>query len=46
MRLAELEQFMVKDIDFYTKTIKVTGKRNKQRIIPVSDVLLQRIKII
>lgn len=43
MRLAELEQLKENDIDFYTKTIKVTGKRNKQRIIPVTDVLLKRI---
>lgn len=43
MRLAELEQLRENDIDFYTKTIKVTGKRNKQRIIPVTDVLLKRI---
>lgn len=43
MRLAELEQLKENDIDFYSKTIKVTGKRNKQRIIPVTDVLLKRI---
>lgn len=44
MRLAELEHLQEKDIDFYSKTIKVTGKRNKQRIIPVTDVLLRKIR--
>lgn len=44
MRLAELENLKVNDIDFYTKSIKVTGKRNKQRIIPVSDLLLGKFK--
>jgi len=44
MRLAELENLKENDIDFYTKTIKVTGKRNKQRIIPVSSLLANKIK--
>lgn len=44
IRLAELEHFTESDVDFYTKTIKVTGKRNKQRIIPVSDLLLSKLK--
>lgn len=44
IRLAELEHLSESDIDFYAKTIKVTGKRNKQRIIPVTDLLLGRIK--
>lgn len=43
IRLAEIENLMVDDIDFYSKTLKVTGKRNKQRIIPVSEVYLRRI---
>lgn len=43
IRLAELENLMVNDIDFYNRTIKVTGKRNKQRIIPVSDIFIGRI---
>lgn len=44
MRLAELERLTIKDIDFSLQTIKVIGKRNKQRIIPVSALLLDQIK--
>lgn len=44
IRLAELETLKEKDIDFYSNTIKVTGKRNKQRIIPVSSLLSQKLK--
>ena len=44
IRLAELEILKEKDIDFYTNTIKVTGKRNKQRIIPVSNLLTTKLK--
>ncbi len=44
MRLAELENLKVDDINFYSQTIKVTGKRNKQRIIPVSEFLLNELK--
>ena len=34
MRRAELLQLRDKDVDMQARTIKVTGKRNKQRIIP------------
>ncbi len=44
IRLAELQSLSRNDIDFYSKTIKVTGKRNKQRIIPVTDELLAKLK--
>jgi integrase/recombinase XerC len=37
IRLSELIGIMDSDIDFSNKSIKVTGKRNKQRIIPISD---------
>ncbi len=37
IRLAELIGLKDTDIDFSNKSIKVTGKRNKQRIIPLSD---------
>ena len=37
MRRAELIGLRDSDVDFSEKTIKVTGKRNKQRIIPVTD---------
>lgn len=34
MRRAELLQLRDKDVDMSARTIKVTGKRNKQRVIP------------
>jgi integrase/recombinase XerC len=39
MRRAELLELKIEDIDFRLGQIKVTGKRNKQRIIPLFDVL-------
>lgn len=36
MRRAELIGLTDKDIDLYSGNIRVTGKRNKQRIIPIS----------
>ncbi|HLN52070.1 MAG TPA: tyrosine-type recombinase/integrase [Lentimicrobium sp.] len=44
IRLAELERLCINDIDFHSETIKVTGKRNKQRIIPVSGLMLDKLK--
>lgn len=44
MRLSELIQLKISDIDFGLKTIKVLGKRNKERLIPVSDVLLRDVR--
>jgi len=35
IRRAELINLKTKDIDFHKKELKVTGKRNKQRIIPL-----------
>ncbi|MDR0823672.1 MAG: tyrosine recombinase XerC [Prevotella sp.] len=37
IRRAELIGLKDIDVDFSTKTIQVTGKRNKQRLIPISD---------
>lgn len=37
VRLSELIGLRDVDVDFSNKSIKVTGKRNKQRIIPLSD---------
>lgn len=34
IRLSELINLKYQDIDFYNRTIKVLGKRNKERIIP------------
>lgn len=41
MRRAELVRLDEKDVDFWRSQIKVTGKRNKQRLIPFGDVLRQ-----
>jgi integrase/recombinase XerC len=37
MRLSELVNLKESDIDFHHSTIKVLGKRNKERLIPFSD---------
>jgi integrase/recombinase XerC len=40
MRRAELLSLLMEDLDVHQKQLKVTGKRNKQRIIPLHDALL------
>ena len=44
MRKAELIGLRIKDVDFYQGTIKVLGKRNKERLIPATPVLLKSIE--
>ncbi|RWY57431.1 tyrosine-type recombinase/integrase [Mucilaginibacter gilvus] len=44
MRLAEIVGVKEADINFYEKTIKVLGKRNKQRIIPLNNELVTQLK--
>lgn len=44
MRLAELLLLKESDIDFYERTVKVLGKRNKERIIPMNKTLVQQLK--
>ncbi|MDR2409827.1 MAG: tyrosine recombinase XerC [Bacteroidales bacterium] len=39
IRLSELANIKRKDIDFYSQTIKVLGKRKKERIIPFTKKL-------
>ena len=39
IRLAELVSLKETDIDLYQNTLKVLGKRNKQRIVPVNNEL-------
>lgn len=39
IRLSELISIKDVDVDFCSQTVKVTGKRNKQRIIPFDDEL-------
>ena len=44
MRLAELTALNDQDIDFVSRQLKVTGKRNKQRIIPFGQELEQTLR--
>lgn len=44
MRLAELLGLTVGDADTQARTLKVLGKRNKERIIPMSDALAELIQ--
>jgi len=44
MRLAEMVGVKETDINFYENTIKVLGKRNKQRIIPLNNELVLLLK--
>ena len=40
IRLAELQGLKDSDVNGYEKTIRVLGKRNKERIIPINNTLL------
>lgn len=44
IRLSELMNLTESNIDFYKKQIKVLGKRNKERIIPITTELILLIK--
>lgn len=44
MRRDELSKITDADIDFHAKEIRVHGKRDKTRILPVADQLLSQIK--
>ena len=44
MRLSELISVSFLDIDFINSTVKVLGKRNKERIIPLSISLLNQLE--
>ena len=44
IRRAELIHIKISDIDFYQKRVKVLGKGNKERILPLYDELLVTIK--
>lgn len=43
MRRAELLALSDADVDFSLKQIKVTGKRNKQRIVPMGEELMESV---
>lgn len=44
MRLSELINLKFQDIDFYEKSIKVLGKRNKERIIPLGNIAIEALR--
>ena len=44
IRLAELLLLKEADINFYEGTIKVLGKRNKERIVPLHNQLIDQLK--
>jgi integrase/recombinase XerC len=44
IRLSELLGLKISDINLYKETIKVLGKRNKERIIPIHAILLDFMK--
>ncbi|TSD63271.1 tyrosine-type recombinase/integrase [Inquilinus sp. KBS0705] len=44
MRLAEITGLKESDINFYENTIKVLGKRNKERILPLNHELVLLLK--
>ena len=44
MRLSELVNLSETDVNFANQTVKVLGKRNKERIIPLSGILVASLK--
>ena len=44
IRLSELTNLKMKDLSFYGNTIKVLGKRNKERLIPLNTNLVNTIR--
>ena len=44
MRLSELINIKQGDIDFHQRQVKILGKRNKERIVPLGEGLLKKLK--
>ena len=44
IRLSELIELKITDVDQYTKNVKVLGKRNKERLVPLSDETIREIE--
>ena len=44
IRLSELVNLKKSDVDFSNSTIRVLGKRNKERLIPITPYILDKIK--
>lgn len=45
MRVSELVNVKLQDVDFYASSVKVLGKRNKERIIPIGKTLTSLLKV-
>lgn len=45
VRISELINLKDKDIDLHSKLVKVLGKRNKERIVPLNDELLEWMEV-
>lgn len=45
IRRTELINLEIKNIDTYNGTIKVLGKRNKERIIPILPIISEQVKV-
>ena len=43
IRLSELLNIQVNDVNFENSSLKIIGKRNKERIIPISNLLIDQI---
>lgn len=44
IRLSELSNLKIQDVDFYNQSIKVLGKRNKERIVPLNKSAMDDLK--
>lgn len=44
IRLAELLKIKEEDIDFFNKNILILGKRNKERLVPMNNLLQKELK--
>lgn len=45
IRRMELIELKLKDIDFSNKTLKVLGKRNKERYVPLLNMVMESLKV-
>lgn len=45
IRRIELVELKTKDVDFSNKTLKVLGKRNKERFVPLLESVIETLKI-
>ena len=45
MRAGELENLKVLDVDLATKVVRITGKGNKQRIVPMLDDFVEAVRV-